>query len=53
MTHHAQTKHCTQNYTHNKGNTTHNEYNENTTTNAITITTTTTMKIKYHGLYDI
>jgi hypothetical protein len=27
---HAQTKHSTQNYTNNKGHTTHNEYNENT-----------------------
>jgi hypothetical protein len=32
ITHHTQTKHSTQNYTNNKGHTTHNEYNENTLT---------------------
>jgi hypothetical protein len=38
-THHIQTKHSTQNYTYNKGHTTHNEYNANTTaTNTITTT---------------
>jgi hypothetical protein len=37
ITHHAQTKHSTQNYKNNKGHTTYNEYNAN----AITTTTTT------------
>jgi hypothetical protein len=32
ITHHAQTKHSIQNYTNNKGHTTHNEYNVNTIT---------------------
>jgi hypothetical protein len=32
ITHHAQTKHGTQNYTHNKEHTTHNQYNANTDT---------------------
>jgi hypothetical protein len=42
ITHHAQTKHSTQNYTHNRGHTTHNEHNVNTiTTTTNTITTTT------------
>jgi hypothetical protein len=35
ITHHSQTKHNIQNYSHNKGHTIHNEYNTNT------ITTTT------------
>jgi hypothetical protein len=30
ITHHAQTKHSTQNYTNSKGHTTHIEYNANT-----------------------
>jgi hypothetical protein len=41
ITHHAQTKRSTQNYTNNKGHATHNEYNANTittTTNKITTT---------------
>jgi hypothetical protein len=41
ITHHGQTKHSTQNYTNNKGHTTHNEYNAN----AITTTTTTIIYI--------
>jgi hypothetical protein len=32
ITHHTQTKHCTQNYTNYTGHTTHNEYNANTIT---------------------
>jgi hypothetical protein len=36
VTHHAQRKHSTQNYTNSKGHTTHNEYNANTITTAIT-----------------
>jgi hypothetical protein len=35
ITHHAQTKHSTQNYTHNKGHTTHNVYNANTITTTV------------------
>jgi hypothetical protein len=35
ITHHAQTKHSTQNYTNNKGHTTHNEYSANTITTTI------------------
>jgi hypothetical protein len=35
ITHHAQTKHITQNYTDNKGHSTHNEYNANTITTTI------------------
>jgi hypothetical protein len=39
ITHHTQTKHSTQNYTNNKGHTTHNEYNANTITTTINKTT--------------
>jgi hypothetical protein len=35
ITHHAETKHSTQNYTNNKGDTTHNEHNANTITTTI------------------
>jgi hypothetical protein len=34
-THHPQTKHIIQNYTHNEGHTTHNEYDANTITTTI------------------
>jgi hypothetical protein len=37
ITHHAQTKHITQNYTNNEGRTTHNEYNVNTITTTINL----------------
>jgi hypothetical protein len=44
ITHNPQTKHITQNYTNNKGHTTHNEYNANT------ITTTINKKYAYYTL---
>jgi hypothetical protein len=43
ITHHTQTKHSTQNYTTNKGQTTHNECNVNT------ITTTRMMELHLHS----
>jgi hypothetical protein len=41
ITQHAQSKHSTQNYTDNKGHTTHNDYNSNTITDTRNTITTT------------
>jgi hypothetical protein len=61
ITHHAQTKHITQNYKNNNGHTTHNEYNANTITtttlswrsinNSLTVTSNHTWSLLFTALF--